>query len=441
MRQRLNWFAQHGFLRGAARLGVRLGDLQSRLLADPMVKANPAPFCDELRAIGPLASSYGSHLAVDHAVVHQLLRSDDFEVFSLGSNLPAQAPMRWLERRTRDDDLIHPLLPPSLLAVDPPDHTRYRKAVSSVFTAKAVTALHDRIKETASALLDQLTDQPNVVDIIACYCSQLPVAVIGDILGVPDHDRSHILEYGELAAPSLDFGLSWRQYQQMQRGLNGLHLWLTEHLEKLRSNPGDDLMSRLIQASENGPAQTRLDAMEVRTIAGLVLGAGFETTVNLLGNGIQILLDAPEQRDALNQRPQLWPNAVEEILRLESPIQLTGRIARRNVEVAGAAVKRGQLVVLYLAAANRDPSVFADPHRFDIARANANRHLTFAAGRHFCLGAALARAEGEIGLRMFFDRFPDARAAGSGSRRETRTLRGWSRLPVQLGPARSPAIR
>ncbi|SOJ56374.1 Putative cytochrome P450 140 [Mycobacterium simulans] len=440
MRQRLNWFAQHGFLRGAVRLGVRLGDLQSRLLADPMVKANPAPFCDELRAIGPLASSYGSHLAVDHAVVHELLRSEDFEVFSLGSNLPAQAAMRWLERRTRNDDLLHPLLPPSLLAVDPPDHTRYRKAVSSVFTAKAVAALRDRVEETASALLDQLTDQPSV-DIMDRYCSQLPIAVIGDILGVPDHDRSRILEFGELAAPSLDFGLSWRQYQQMQRGLKGLQLWLTEHLEKLRSNPGDDLMSQLIQASENGPAATRLNASEVQTIAGLVLGAGFETTVNLLGNGIQMLLDAPEQRDTLNQRPQLWPNAVEEILRLESPIQLTGRIARKNVEVAGAAVKRGQLVVLYLAAANRDPSVFADPHRFDVARANANRHLTFAAGRHFCLGAALARAEGEIGLRMFFDRFPDASAAGSGRRRETRTLRGWSQLPVQLCPTRSAAIR
>jgi cytochrome P450 len=135
----------------------------------------------------------------------------------------------------------------------------------------------------------------------------------------------------------------------------------------------------------------------------------------------------------------LWPNAVEEILRLESPVQLTGRVALKDVDVAGMRVQGGELVVIYLAAANRDPSVFEDPHRFDIERPNAGRHLAFSGGRHFCLGAALARAEGEVGLRTFFDRFPDVRAAGSGSRRDTRVLRGWSTLPVDLGPARSMA--
>jgi cytochrome P450 len=133
----------------------------------------------------------------------------------------------------------------------------------------------------------------------------------------------------------------------------------------------------------------------------------------------------------------LWPNAVEEILRLDSPVQLTARVALNDVEVAGTTIKRGELVVVYLAAANRDAAVFPDPHRFDIERPNAGRHLAFSGGRHFCLGAALARAEGEVGLRTFFDRFPDVRAAGAGSRRATRVLRGWSTLPVSLGPARS----
>ena len=169
------------------------------------------------------------------------------------------------------------------------------------------------------------------------------------------------------------------------------------------------------------------------------MAAGFETTVNLLGNGIRMLLDAPEHLDTLRQRPELWPNAVEEILRLESPVQLTARLAVNDVEMAGTQINAGELVVVYLAAANRDPSVFPDPHHFNIERPNAGRHLAFSGGRHFCLGAALARAEGEVGLRAFFERFPNARAAGSGNRRDTRVLRGWSTLPVALGPARAMA--
>ena len=337
----------------------------------------------------------------------------------MGSALPA--PLRWLERRTRDD-LLHPLRPPSLLAVEPPQHTRYRKAVSSVFTPRAVAALRDRVEQTARVLLDQFAGQPGVVDIVGRYCAQLPVAIISDILGVPDGDRKRILEFGELAAPSLDIGLSWPQYRRVQRGLAGFNFWLADHLRQLRRAPGDDLMSQLIQAAE-GEGDTYLDEIELQGIAGLVLAAGFETTVNLLGNGIRLLLDAPEQLQQLSDRPQLWPNAVEEILRLESPVQLTARVARNDTVVAATPIKRGEMVVVYLAAANRDPAVFANPHRFDIDRDNANRHLAFSGGRHFCLGAALARAEGEVGLKTFFDRFPDARSAGVGSRRDTRVLR------------------
>lgn len=437
MRQRLHWLALHGFVRGVASIGARRGDPQARLIADPTVKADPVPFYEELRARGPLARGRLAYLTTDHGVVHEVLRSDDFRVISLGSNLPA--PMRWLERRACDS-LLHPLRPPSLLAVEPPEHTRYRKTVSSVFTPRAVAALRERVEQTARILLDQLAEQPGVVDIIGRYCAQLPVAIISDILGVPEGDRGPILEFGELAAPSLDVGLSWPQYQRVQRGIAGFNFWLAAHLRQLRRAPGDDLMSQLIQLAESG-TDTYLDEVELQGIAGLVLAAGFETTVNLLGNGIRLLLDTPEQLQRLRDRPQLWPNAVEEILRLESPVQLTARVARNDTVVAGRPIKRGEMVVVYLAAANRDPAVFADPHRFDVERDNANRHLAFSGGRHFCLGAALARAEGEVGLRTFFDRFPDVRSAGVGCRRDTRVLRGWSTLPVALGPARSLVIR
>ncbi len=439
VKRRLHWLAVHGFVRAVARIGVARGDLKARLIADPKVLADPASFYDELQAQGPLVGTRSGHLAVGHTLAHELLRSDDFRVLVIGSNLPA--PLRWLERRTRDE-MLHLLRPPSLLVVEPPDHTRYRRTVSAVFTSRAVAALRDGVERTATKILDQLAQESGgsgVVDIVGRYCSQLPVAIISDILGVPEQDRSKILEFGEMAAPSLDFGVPWRQYRRVQEGIAGFEVWLTDHLRRLRRSPGDDLMSQLIVRSESGPAEAHLSEAELRVLAGLVLAAGFETTVNLLGNGIRMLLDTPGHLDTLRQRPELWPNAVEEILRLDTPIQITGRMSLNAVEVAGEWIPAGELVVVYMAAANRDPAVFVDPHRFDIERVNAGKHLAFSGGRHFCLGAALARAEGEVGLRRFFERFPDARLAGAGSRRDTRTLRGWSSLPVTLGPATAPA--
>ena len=429
-REWLHWLALHGVVRSVAGLSARRGDPQARLVTDPSVRADPVAFYEELRAQGPLVRSRVGYLAVDHAVAHDLLRSDDFRVINLGSKLPP--PLRWLEQRTRTE-LLHPLRPPSLLAVEPPEHTRYRKTVSSVFTSRAVTALRDRVEDTAAALLDELSDAVGVVDIVERYCSQLPVSIISDILGVPDDDRSKVLEYGELAAPSLDFGLSWTQYQSVQRGLEGFSAWLGTHLQRLRDNPGDTLMRQLIDASDEG---VKLNQDELRAVAGLVLAAGFETTVNLLGNGIRMLLGAPDQLAILTADPSLWPNAVEEILRLDSPVQLTARVARRDTVVAGTPVAQDELMLICLAAANRDPAIFPDPHRFDVTRPNAGRHLAFSGGRHFCLGAALARIEGEVGLRRFFTHFPEARLAGAGSRRDTRVLQGWAHLPVRLG---SPA--
>ena len=427
VRERLHWLAMHAVVRTLAAYGARRGDLQARLLADPAIHDDPVPFYDELRQYGPLIRSRLSYLTADHAVAFELLRSDDFRVLIQGSSLPT--PLRWLERHTRAD-LLHPLLPPSLLAVEPPDHTRYRKTVSSVFTTRRVAMLRDSVDDTAAALLAKLSTETGAVDIVERYCAQLPVTVISELLGVPHSERARILQFGELAAPSLDFGLTWPQYREVQRGLEGFNEWLSTHLDALRRNPSDTLLSQLIEASD---AESHLAEDELRGIAGLVLAAGFETTVNLLGNGIRLLLQHPDQLALLMDDPSLWPGAVEEILRYDSPVQLTVRLALNDTEVAGTRMRAGTMVVLYIGAANRDPAVFEDPNRFDVRRPNAGRHLAFSGGRHFCLGAALARAEGEVGLRRFFGHFPDAELAGAGERRQTRVLRGWAGLPVRLG--------
>lgn len=436
MKKRIRWIAAHGVVRYGAKKAAQAGDPQAMLVADPATRADPRQVFERIRASGPLVKTRISNITVNHRVVHELLRSDDFKVTELGANLPT--PLRWIENKTRSKAL-HPLKPPSLLSVEPPEHTRYRKLVSSVFTPRAVAKMREMVQEKADSLLDELVAGGREVDIVDKYCAQLPVAVIGTILGVPDRDRQRVLEFGEMAAPSLDLGLSWEQFNRVEDGLEQFDAWLADHLAELRRNPGEDLMSELIKATEDGVG---LDDQELRATAGLVLAAGFETTVNLLGSGIRLLLDHPDQLELLQQDPSHWPTAVEEMLRLESPVQLTARRAKRDVTIEGVPVPEGGLVVLVLAGANRDPEVFDDPYRFDVTRTNANKHLSFSGGRHFCLGAALAKAETEVGLKTLFDRFPHLRSAGEGIRRDTRVLHGWASLPVDLGqPAATGAAR
>jgi cytochrome P450 len=429
MKMTARWIVLHGLGRFATRRWAAQGDPQARLIADPTVREDPYPVYEEIRAGGELNATRLGFISASHAVAHSVLRSDDFRTTSVSSSVLPR--LQWIERSTRTGAL-HPLEPPSLLSVEPPTHTRYRTLVSSVFTARAVAAMRGDIEAVANRLLDELSAVDGPVDIVERYCAKLPVAIISDILGVSDADRELVLEFGDHVAPSLDFALPYRQFRSVERGLVAFDSWLAEHIAKLRRAPGDDLMSKLIHANADGE---HLTDEEIRATAGLVLAAGFETTVNLLGNGVRLLTDHHDQLQILRDEPAHWPNAVDEILRLESPVQLTARVANRPVEIAGRSVPKDSFLVMTLAGANRDPAVFSDPNGFDVRRDNASRHLAFSGGRHFCLGAALARAEGEVGLRTLFDRFPELTPAGPGARRPTRVLRGWASLPVRLGTA------
>ena len=300
-----------------------------------------------------------------------------------------------------------------------------------MFTARAVEQLRERTEQIADELLEEIAagDARRPVDLVDAYSSQLPVAVIGDILGVAPSVRGNVLELGAAAAPSLDLGLRWRAFREVEDALTRFDSWLGEHLDHLRRHPGEDLLSQLVAARDDGVGLTQ---RELKATAGLVLAAGFETTVNLLGNGIAFLTGHPEQLDLVRERPELWANAVEEVLRLDPPVLLTGRVAGCDTEIAGMPVPAGARVSTILAAANRDPEVFADPDAFDVTRANARDHLAFGAGRHHCLGASLARMEGEVGLRRLFERFPELHALPGATRRSTRILRGFERLPATI---------
>ena len=212
-------------------------------------------------------------------------------------------------------------------------------------------------------------------------------------------------------------------------GLRDFTQWLDAHIEQLRRHPGEDLLSQLIEARDEEGA---LDDRELRATAGLVLAAGFETTVNLLGNAIALLDRHPDQLGRLRAEPALWPNAVDEALRLDPPVLMTVRMCARATSVAGIEVPKDALVVTILAGANRDPWVFDHPERFDVARENARDHVSFSGGRHYCLGASLARMEGEVGLRAISERFPGMRLLPGARRRPTRILRGYETLPARL---------
>ncbi|WP_374971325.1 cytochrome P450 [Terrabacter sp. BE26] len=386
------------------------------------------PVLDELRAHTPFYRGRFASVTADHAAARAVLSNPDAGARRLpvdGGNTLAR-----LQVWAMQDAPLGPLTPPSLLVTEPPDHTRYRKLVSRVFTARAVERLRGRTQQIATELLDQI-DPRHAVDLVETYCSLLPVTVIAEILGIPERDREKVLELGAAAAPSLDLGLSWNTFRHVESALREFDQWLGQHLESLRRRPGEDLLSQLVAAQEDGVGLTDV---ELRSTAGLVLAAGFETTVNLLGNGIALLASSPEQRRLLAERDDLWPNAVEEVLRLDPPVLITGRMAMADTEVAGVPMRRGSVMVALLAGANRDPQVFPEPDTFDVTRPNAREHLSFSAGRHFCLGASLARMEGEMGLRTLFERYPDARVEDGAVRRSTRILRGYEHLPVTLSP-------
>jgi cytochrome P450 len=426
MRQVFRWGVRHGLIRWSTARGARAGEVSAALMVDPAYVEDPFPHYETIRAKGPFYDNGFALSTVSHAVTTAVLRSPDFGVIGgFTGNVP-----RWLllAQAVGGRGPLGPVEPPSMLAVDAPDHTRYRKLVSRAFTAKAVAALRSRTEDIADELLTGLAAKREV-DLMDDYANMLPATVIAEMLGAPVAMSRQFLAWGAEAARSLDAGLSFGDFRRSERGLRALQRWMEGHFAQLRAHPGDNILSTLVHAHA---AEGKLTQDELSATAMLLLAAGFETTVNLIGNGTALLVEHPDQRERLRAETTLWPNAVDEMLRFDSPVQRTGRMAQRDTEVAGVPVGAGQPVMTLLGGANRDPDVFAEPQRFDVGRPNAGDHVAFSSGIHYCLGAGLARMEGEVGLRALFERFPDLALAGTPHRRATRVLRGYETMPVRL---------
>jgi pimeloyl-[acyl-carrier protein] synthase len=320
----------------------------------------------------------------------------------------------------------------SLLSLDPPDHTRLRTLVTKAFTPRVVEQLRSQAQVIVDEALDRAASHGEM-ELIEDLAYPLPVAVIAGMLGVPRDDWPRFREWSRVLVSSLDpVALpDSDQITAVRAAEDALFEYLSGVVAERRREPRDDLISALIAVEERGDV---LNERELLVMLNLLLVAGHETTVNLIGNGMLALLRNPEQLALLRRRPELLESAVEELLRFDSPVQLTGRIAAEACEVGGQQIGRGKLVLTLLGAANRDPQQFPDPDRLDLTR-SPNQHFSFGRGIHFCLGAPLARLEGRIAISSLVSRFAELRQVGEAVRSQTITLRGLTRLPLAVTPA------
>src|SRR5580700_7897939 len=383
----------------------------------PESKADPYPMYEELRRGDPVRSGLGAWVTVTHATAEAVLRDRRFS--------PSPTHMRRYQPPSYPPGDPRADLPAAdLLTMDPPDHTRIRRLVSGAFTPKAIAALEPWIREETARLLDRAG--PAGFDLIDALAFPLPIAVICHLLGVPAEDQARFRAWGHDVAATLD-----PQTKATALALTG---YLQDLVRERRANPDDSVLSALIAAEEEGD---RLSPGEVVSTALLLLIAGFETTVNLIGNGTVALLGDPDSWDRLRQDPALVPAAIEEMLRYDSPVQLTSRIATEDVEVGGSVIAAGRPVIVSIGGANRDPGVFEQPDEFRIDRPDPGRHLSFSLGLHHCLGASLARLEGRIAIEELTRRYPALELAAPPTRRSLLVLRGFESVPVRATQMRS----
>ncbi|MCV7176704.1 cytochrome P450 [Mycolicibacterium sphagni] len=393
-------------------------------LLDPASRANPYPVYRQILDSGPMQMPESTlHVLSGFTECDEVLRHPDSCSDRMKSTSAQQA--------VAAGEAVRPFGPPGFLFLDPPDHTRLRKLVSKAFSPKVVKALEPDISGLVDGLLDNIPETGQF-DVIESLAHPLPVAVICRLLGVPIEDEPQFSSASTVLAQGLDpfvtfTGETQGLEERMRAGL-WLRGYLRELLERRRAQPADDLMSALISVEESGD---QLTEDEIVATCNLLLIAGHETTVNLIANGILAMLRNHEHWTALSADPGLAPAIIEETLRYDPPVQLASRVAGADMTIGDLRIPKGDIMMLLLAAAHRDPATTERPDVFDPTRGQI-RHLAFGHGPHFCLGAPLARMEAMVALSAVTKRFPNARLAGEPVYKPHVTLRGMARLDVAV---------
>jgi cytochrome P450 len=385
---------------------------------------DPYPYYARLRTTDPMhVTQFGPFVASRHAEASLVLRDKRFGKDFVERTIRRYGPKIMEEPIFRS--MSH-----WMLQQDPPDHTRLRGLVVKAFTARRVEDMRPRIQQIVDETLDRMAPQGRM-DLIEDFAFRLPVTIICDMLGIPEEHRELFYKGSREGGRLLDpVPLSREEIEQANAGNAMSQMYFQQLFELRRRSPGDDLTTQLVQAEEDG---SKLSNEELTANIILLFGAGHETTVNLIGNGLLALHRNPDQLALLKANPGLITNAVEEFLRYDSSVQLAGRVALEDIEdLGGKKIPRGESVFCLLGSANRDPAVFPDrPDQLDITRPNV-RPLSFGGGIHFCLGAQLARIEAEIAISTLLRRLPDLRLddAENPQWRPTFVLRGLKALPA-----------
>jgi cytochrome P450 len=385
---------------------------------------NPYPYYERLRTSDPMhLTSFGSFVASRHAEASLVLRDKRFGKDFVERTIRRYGPQIMEEPVFRS--MSH-----WMLQADPPDHTRLRGLVVKAFTARRVEDMRPRIQEIVDQTLDRIIPTGRM-DLIEDFAFRLPVTIICDMLGIPEDHREAFYAGSRDGGRLLDpVPLSREEIKQGNAGNLMAQMYFQQLFDLRRKQPGDDLTTQLVQAEEDGH---KLSNEELTANIILLFGAGHETTVNLIGNGLLALYRNPDQLALLKANPGLITNAIEEFLRYDSSVQLTGRVTLEDIEdLGGKRIPKGETVLCLLGSANHDPAVYPDhPERLDITRPNV-RPLSFGGGIHFCLGAQLARIEAEIAISTLLRRLPDLRLddAENPQWRPTFVLRGLKRLPA-----------
>lgn len=402
-------------------------------LFSPHFKADPFPTYTGLRANHPVyrhEAHYGSRVwyITRYKDVLAILK-DNGEYFTKDPlNIRDPEP----ETASTSPGILG-MINRNMLFADPPDHTRLRTLVNQAFTPRRVEEMSPRIAEIAEDLLDGMARTPQPWDLMSAFAFPLPITVILELLGIPLADQEQVYDWSKAIIAPGRHGISLRE---RKRRIRSLVAYLQELFAQRRDKGGDDLISALVTAEE---AADRLNEAELSSMVALLFVTGYETVVNLLGNGALALMQHPEQLARLlaDDSHSAWTAAVEELLRYDGPVETsTTRWARRDVMLHGREIKRGDIVRVVLTSANRDESHFECPHHLDVKRDDGNGHLAFGHGAHYCLGAPLARLEGRIGLRALFARWPELRPAVPPEDLVWRTgvtFRGLEALPVVAG--------
>jgi pimeloyl-[acyl-carrier protein] synthase len=384
---------------------VAVERIETGIVFNPLAKGfreDPYPFYRRLRETDPFHRSRPAdgYVLSRYDDVIAVLRDSSFSSDERNMNLYSRM-VRRMERHGLPDPYHDDNM--SMLRRDPPDHTRLRGLVAKAFTPRSIERMRPRVEQILKELLEARPAH-GPMELVREFAAPLPVRVIAELLGVPPEDHLRFRDWSNEIVRSLGEG-DFDDQRAALRATAELRSYFEAIVDARRVAPRDDLISALVAAEEDGD---RLKLSEMFATLVLLLVAGNETTTNLISNAMLALLQNPEQLALLRAEPERVPAALEELLRYDSPVQLTSRIVKEDCTLSGHRLRRGQQLVLLLGAANRDPAAFADPERLDVTRGDV-RHLSFSHGIHFCLGAQLARLEGTLALEALVTRYPNVR--------------------------------